>query len=177
MVVNLPFLGAIHMEEVEILIWMALMVCFIIAIIGHCLGCSDPTAPTQNPFWKRRIKIISEGDISNRGGGEDDDDEENLLKHDLNKKKSIDLDVIDHENLENKRRSSIDPELKSLEANAWAEKRKNQLLNSVEKRKSGSGGGGFGSSSTRFGETNKPLKVMELMELGDIEYKGYEVRI
>jgi hypothetical protein len=189
MVFNLPFLGAVHMEEIGILVWMILMCCFFIALFGHCLGCSDPTAPTQNPFCPKKPKLAAkdvESGGKTRAANIAEGAKENLLTPATGVKKTIE-DVLngdeeegeaetkidDNNNNNTKKYAKVDPEKKSLEAHAWAEKRKSQIAKAASMRKNGEYAGGerFNSSKELKGpsSSSRSMKEIELDDFGSYE--------
>ena len=51
MVFRLPLLGVVTSKDFGALAFVVLFCCFIGGMVGYCCGCSDPSAPTENPLW------------------------------------------------------------------------------------------------------------------------------
>jgi len=49
--IRLPWLGNVESNELGLIAAVLMLCCLIAGLVGHLMGCSDPTAPTQYPFW------------------------------------------------------------------------------------------------------------------------------
>lgn len=62
MSLRLPWLGNVEADELGVIAAVIMLCCLAAGLVGHCMGCSDPTAPTQYPMWPLCAKPPEDGD-------------------------------------------------------------------------------------------------------------------
>ena len=186
---RLPWLGNVETNELGLIFVVLLFCCLIAALVGHLMGCSDPTAPTQYPFWplfpgpkddvqeeqpppakkneqpRRNMKAIEskeEGDLSS------DEKKKNFaaeLPRPTKRTSSGGFGRTGPAPNSDGPKVKVDAQKKAEEARKWAEKRK------AAQEKASTNAAGFGRSPSIKPTSlpKKPLRKEESDDENDLE--------